>query len=61
MSQASVSIREAGFSYPGEKPVFQKLSLELGKESPVVILGPSGCGKTTLLRLIAGLVKPLAG
>jgi putative spermidine/putrescine transport system ATP-binding protein len=27
----------------------------------VVCLGPSGCGKTTLLRLIAGFVKPDAG
>jgi putative spermidine/putrescine transport system ATP-binding protein len=27
----------------------------------VVCLGPSGCGKTTLLRLIAGFLKPDAG
>ena len=27
----------------------------------VSVVGPSGCGKTTLLRLIAGLVRPTAG
>src|SRR5690349_7992479 len=27
----------------------------------VSIVGPSGCGKTTLLRIIAGLIKPDAG
>src|SRR5438105_2483227 len=26
-----------------------------------VLVGPSGCGKTTLLKIIAGLVKPDAG
>ncbi len=27
----------------------------------IAILGPSGCGKTTMLRLIAGLLRPSAG
>jgi NitT/TauT family transport system ATP-binding protein len=57
----SVSIRGVDFSYPAGGPVFQNFSLELGEESPVVILGPSGCGKTTLLRLVAGILKPRSG
>jgi NitT/TauT family transport system ATP-binding protein len=58
---ASVLISGVDFSFPGGGPVFHNFSLELGAESPALILGPSGCGKTTLLRLIAGLLKPQAG
>ncbi|MDR2798546.1 MAG: ABC transporter ATP-binding protein [Treponema sp.] len=47
-----------GFS---ETLIFDRFSLELGRENPVVILGPSGCGKTTLLRLGAGLLQPWSG
>jgi NitT/TauT family transport system ATP-binding protein len=57
----AISFHQVDFSFDEHKPIFKNLSLDLGNESPVVILGPSGCGKTTLLRIIAGLLKPSAG
>jgi ABC-type Fe3+/spermidine/putrescine transport system ATPase subunit len=37
------------------------ISLRINDTEYFALLGPSGCGKTTLLRLIAGLIKPDKG
>jgi ABC-type nitrate/sulfonate/bicarbonate transport system ATPase subunit len=37
------------------------VSLVISNQEFATILGPSGCGKTTLLRIVAGLVRPTAG
>ena len=37
------------------------VSLHIHEKEYFALLGPSGCGKTTLLRLIAGLIKPDQG
>ena len=38
-----------------------KVSVNIGASEFFTLLGPSGCGKTTLLRAIAGFVRPSAG
>ena len=37
------------------------LSLRLPRGEMLSLLGPSGCGKTTVLRMLAGFVRPSAG
>ena len=42
-------------------PSVDGISFYVERGEVVSLLGPSGCGKTTLLRLAAGLEKPLGG
>lgn len=56
----SVCVNGVSFAY-GDTPVLQNLSWKLPDSGVVCLWGPSGCGKTTLLRLLAGLEKPLTG
>ena len=54
-------IKSLSHHYENENLVIDDLSLEVNKGEIISILGPSGCGKTSLLRIVAGLEKPLKG
>jgi heme exporter protein A len=41
--------------------LFENLGLELGPGEACALVGPNGSGKTSLLRAVAGLVRPEAG
>ena len=45
----------------GENTVIDDFSLHIAKGEHIALMGPSGCGKTSLLRCVAGLVKPQGG
>jgi NitT/TauT family transport system ATP-binding protein len=45
----------------GEHTAVEDVSFEIADQELVSIVGTSGCGKSTVLRAVAGLVKPTAG
>jgi putative spermidine/putrescine transport system ATP-binding protein len=57
----AVALEHVSFHYPGTHAGVKDIKLDIAPGELVVCLGPSGCGKTTLLRLIAGFVKPDTG
>jgi NitT/TauT family transport system ATP-binding protein len=55
-----IKFQNVSVSYGG-KAVLNNVSFEIRSHESVSILGPSGSGKTTILKLIAGTLKPDAG
>jgi len=45
----------------GEQVLFQGLDLALGVGEAAALTGPNGAGKTSLLRTVAGFIRPFAG
>ena len=56
----TIEIQSLTLAYD-ENLILSDCNLRLTEGEILVILGPSGCGKTTLLRAIAGFVKPDSG
>jgi iron complex transport system ATP-binding protein len=57
----NIQIRDLGFSYPGGRRIFDRLTFNISKGQILSVLGPNGAGKSTLLRCIARLHLPDKG
>lgn len=55
-----IELKNVHFSR-GDRKIFDGINLQIPQGKVTAIMGPSGTGKTTLLKLIAGQLKPDAG
>ncbi len=54
----TISLNNLNFSYPGQDPLFQNLTLSWDSSWKLGLLGRNGRGKTTLLNIIQGKLGP---
>ncbi len=56
-----LSLTDVSFAYPKGSPVLVKVSFLVAKNAHVAVVGPAGCGASTILKLIAGELRPVSG
>jgi iron complex transport system ATP-binding protein len=56
-----IEAQDIGFAYRKIMPVIRHASLALPSATVGAIVGANGCGKSTLIRLLAGILKPDSG
>jgi len=49
------------YTYPSSQAGVRDVSFEIRPGELLAVIGPSGCGKTTILKLVAGFLRPDGG
>lgn len=63
-AQTALQIRDVSLVFntaAGKRPILDRISFDVFDGEILCLVGPSGCGKTTILRLLAGLLRPTSG
>jgi ATP-binding cassette subfamily F protein 3 len=61
-AKSLMKVRDLSFRYSPETPVLiRKFNLTVEKHDRICVIGKNGIGKSTLLKLLAGILKPVEG
>jgi ATP-binding cassette, subfamily B, bacterial MsbA len=60
-AQGQIHFENVSFTYDGEAPVLQNVSLDVQAGEILALVGPSGAGKSTIFNLIPRFYDPTAG
>ena len=60
MANTLISFKDVVLGYEGV-PVLESLALDVFPGDFLALLGPNGCGKSTILKAMAGILRPLRG
>jgi len=60
MADELISFQDVALGYDGA-PVLEGLTLDVHPGDFLALVGPNGCGKSTILKGMAGIVRPLRG
>ncbi|HZY99163.1 MAG TPA: ABC transporter ATP-binding protein [Candidatus Baltobacteraceae bacterium] len=58
---AVLAAHELVVAYSGSKRALDGVSIDVASEKTLAVVGPSAAGKSTLLRVLAGLLRPQSG
>ncbi len=56
-----VSLHNVTYARPRSEPVLREVTVMFARPAHTAIVGPAGCGASTLLRIIAGELRPESG
>jgi iron complex transport system ATP-binding protein len=61
VAEPGIIAKGVTFAYGGGPPVLRGVDLEVPAGAFAALMGPNACGKSTLLKVLAGLLRPATG